>query len=46
MAWREMKSVVEWAGLFEFALLFWVPWGTLIRWVKEDVKKPSRRDVI
>jgi hypothetical protein len=45
MGWRELKSVVEWGIIPAVVLLFYVPWITLIRWVKADVKKP-RKEVI
>jgi hypothetical protein len=45
MAWRELKIAGECiAALALFGL--WVPWGTLIRWVKEEVYKPIRKDVV
>jgi hypothetical protein len=46
MIWRELKSVVEWLGLFALVVLLWMPWETLIRWVKQEVKRPGRRDVV
>jgi hypothetical protein len=42
MAWREMKWVI--AAFLVFLLN--LPWTTLIRWVKEEIGLPSRKDVI
>jgi hypothetical protein len=46
MVWRELKNAVEWLGLVALVVLAWAPWETLIRWMKEAVKKPNRTNVV
>ncbi len=36
----------EWVGVLLLFALLWMPWTSVIRWAKEEVKKPNRSDVI
>jgi hypothetical protein len=42
MAWREIK----WGIAAVIVSLLNLPWTSLIRWAKEEIKKPSTTDVI
>ena len=44
MVWREAKIAFEWVIAPLLVALFYVPWGTLIRWAKEEVE--PRKDVV
>jgi len=39
------RAELEVVGLIVLIVLFVVPWSTLIRWAKEETKKP-RKDVL
>jgi hypothetical protein len=40
--WHGFKTALEWVIVPALVVLMYVPWHTLINWVKQEVKKPSK----
>jgi hypothetical protein len=39
--WQDFKIAWEWIFVPLLLGLVWLPWGTLIRWAKQEVEKPG-----
>jgi hypothetical protein len=38
----EVKTILEWVIVPLLVVLVWAPWGTLIKWAKQEIKKPGK----
>ena len=36
------RTELEAVGVIVLLLLLWLPWGTLIRWAREELKRPTK----